>query len=97
MSVYKQMRFADGRVDSSAGEPTQIHISCFLRSHIMPNPDLLQYGSFFNVPIETYYIEDDTEVSNIPDTAPIGSIAFVNESNNFHALMKQRSGDWNVM
>ena len=63
----------------------------------MPNPDLLQYGSFFNVPIETYYIEDDTEVSNIPDTAPIGSIAFVNESNNFHALMKQRSGDWNVM
>ena len=63
----------------------------------MTDPILLQYGDYFNIPIHTYVIEDDADVSNIPADAPVGSIALVNETGNFHSLMKQSSGSWNKM
>lgn len=57
----------------------------------------ISFGNYYNVPIKVFYIESDSETSNIPSTAPVGSIALVNESNNFHCLMKNEAGEWNVM
>ena len=57
----------------------------------------ISYGNYYNVPIKVFYIESDQETSDIPETAPAGSIAFVNEENNFHCLMKNMAGNWNIM
>ena len=57
----------------------------------------ISWGNQYNVPIKVYYIEDDTEVSSIPADAPVGSIALVNEAQNFHALMKNKAGNWNTL
>ena len=61
----------------------------------MPDPILIQYGNYYNVPIHLYYIEADSDASNIPAGAPVGSMAYVNESSNFHVLMKDSSNNWN--
>lgn len=63
----------------------------------MPDPILIQYGNQYNILVQVFYIESDSEVSGIPEEVPAGSIALVNEAQNFHALMKNRAGDWNVM
>ena len=63
----------------------------------MPDPILLQYGNHYNVPVPVWYIEDDDETDDIPDTEPVGTIAEVNEANDFHFLMKNRAGNWNRM
>lgn len=63
----------------------------------MPDPILLQYGNQYNVPVPVWYIEDDSETDNIPATEPAGTIAEVNEADNFHFLMKNRAGTWNTL
>ena len=63
----------------------------------MPDPILIQYGKYYNIPIHLYYIEADSDASNIPAGAPIGSMAYVNESGNFHVLMKDSSSNWNTI
>lgn len=51
-------------------------------------------GSYYNVPIKVYYIEDDSETAIIQD-APVGSMAIVNKANDFHILMLDSNGNWN--
>ena len=58
---------------------------------------LMQYGNYPNVPAPTYYIEADTDTSTIPNDAPAGSVAIVNEASNFHILMKNSAGNWNTI
>ena len=57
---------------------------------------LIKEGNFFNVPVKVYYIEDSTDTSVLPNDAPVGSIALVNDSiNGFAVLMKDSSDSWN--
>lgn len=63
----------------------------------MPDPILLQRGNYYVVPVHTYYIESDADAANIPDDAPVGSVALVNETGNFHGLMKDSNSEWNPM
>lgn len=66
----------------------------------MPDPILLQYGNYATTPIPVYYIEADSETSDttkVPADAPVPSICMVNETGNFHCLMKQRAGTWNTL
>lgn len=90
------MCWADGRVDGSAGEPTK-HKFIISRRYKMPDPILIQYGNQYNVPVKTYYIESDSDVSSIPASEPAGTIAEVNESGNFHVLMKNKAGTWETL
>ena len=57
----------------------------------------ISWGNQYNVPTKVYYIESDLEVSDIPSDALAGSIAIVNEANNFHVLMKDSSDNWNTI
>lgn len=59
-------------------------------------PFEISAGNFYNVPVKTYYIEADTDTASLTD-APVGSIAIVNEANNFHMLMLDSSGNWNTI
>lgn len=56
---------------------------------------LLQEGNTYNVNVPTYYVESDAELANIPSSAPAGTIVQVNETNNFHMVMKRLDGSFN--
>lgn len=57
----------------------------------------IQDGNVYNVPVPTYYVESDDELSTIPANAPAGTIVEVNELDNFHAVMKMNDGTWNQL
>lgn len=57
----------------------------------------IQDGHTYNVQVPTYYVESDTEIDQIPDNAPAGTIVEVNELNNFHIKMKMENGTWNSL
>lgn len=56
---------------------------------------LIQEGNTYNVNVPTYYIESDAELSQIPSTAPAGTLVQINETGNFHIVMKQLDGNFN--
>lgn len=57
---------------------------------------LIKEGNYFNVPVKVYYTEDASDTSNLPDDAPVGSIALANDSTNgFTVLMKDSNDSWN--
>lgn len=58
---------------------------------------LIQNGNTYNVPLKTFYVESDAELSDIPTNTPAGTIAEVNESGNFHVVMKMSDGTWNEL
>lgn len=58
---------------------------------------LIIEGNTYNIPLQTYYVESDSEISQIPSDAPAGTIVEVNESGNFHVKMKMSSGEWNTL
>lgn len=69
-----------------------------LRSGADPvEPILIQWGNQYNVPVPVWYAEADSEADSIPETEPVGTIAMVNEAENFHILMKTRAGTWNTL
>ena len=57
----------------------------------------IQDGNVFNVQVPTYYVESDDELNTIPKNAPAGTIVEVNESGNFHVVMKMEDGTWNEL
>lgn len=44
-----------------------------------------------------YYIEDESELQDIPVNAPAGTIVQCNESNDFKVYMKQENGEFNEL
>ncbi len=56
---------------------------------------LIQEGSSYNIPLKTYYIEDESELENsILTDAPAGTVVEINEINNFHVKVKRSDGSW---
>ena len=45
----------------------------------------------------SYYIEDESELTNIPQDAPAGTIAECNASGGFKVFMKNEAGEWNEL
>lgn len=58
---------------------------------------LIQEGNTMNVPLKTYYVESDAEISQIPSNVPEGTLVEVNETGNFHVKMKRSDGTWNEL
>lgn len=58
---------------------------------------LIQEGNAMNVPLKTYYVESDAEISQIPSNVPEGTLVEVNETGNFHVKMKRSDGTWNEL
>ena len=44
-----------------------------------------------------YYIEDESELQDIPVNAPAGTIVQCNKSNDFKVYMKQENGEFNEL
>ena len=59
-------------------------------------PILLSQGNSYNVTFPTYYVESDEDLENIAN-APVPSIAIVNEAGNFHKVMLDSQGNWNMI
>lgn len=52
-------------------------------------------GNTFDDNIQTYYIEDSSELSSIPADAPSGTIVVQNKSGAFKIYMKTDAGTFN--
>ena len=59
--------------------------------------NLIQNGNTYNIPIKTFYVESDEEISQIPSNVPEGTLVEVNETGNFHVKMKRSDGTWNEL
>lgn len=60
----------------------------------MVKPVLLQSGESTNVPTDTYYCESDAEVAQIPQDAPVGSVAMILSAGGLVVKMKNSDGDF---
>ena len=58
---------------------------------------LNQIGNSYNIPIPTYYIELEEELTTIPNTAPPGTIVMLNKPNDFKVYMKDSDGNFNEL
>ena len=59
---------------------------------------LIKEGNHYNGPVQLYYIESASDTSDIPDTAPVGSVALVNDSTDgFSVAMKDSNDTWNTI
>ncbi len=56
---------------------------------------LITDGNVTNTPLQTYYVESDAEVNDIPADVYPGTVVEINEPGNFHAKMKLSDGAWN--
>ena len=57
-------------------------------------PKLIQSEHAYYQPIETWFCESDAEVSEIPASAPPGSIAEILTENGLAVKMKNSDGSW---
>ena len=57
----------------------------------------LMDGNVFDTPIPVYYIEDATELTDIPAEAPAGTIVECNASDGFTLYMKNSLGEFNEL
>ena len=51
----------------------------------------------YEAKMPSYYIEDESELTNIPSNAPAGTIAECNANDGFKVYMKNEAGDWNEL
>lgn len=58
---------------------------------------LIQEGNAYNVPVPTYYVESESEIADIPASAPPGTIVEINSSEGFKIKMKTSTGTWNEL
>lgn len=58
---------------------------------------LLMQGNTFDAPIPVYYIEDETELTDIPANAPAGTIVECNASTGFKLFMRNEAGEFNEL
>lgn len=54
-------------------------------------------GSTFDTNIPVYYIEEETELTDIPADAPTGTLVFCNGDEESKMYMKNSSGDFNEL
>ena len=45
----------------------------------------------------SYYIEDELELSTIPENAPVSTIVWCNADDGFTVYMKTEAGTWNEL
>ena len=55
---------------------------------------LLKEGGVQNVMTQTWLCDSESEVSNIPETAPAGSVAFILTDEGLTIQMKNNTGEW---
>lgn len=51
----------------------------------------------YEAKMPSYYIEDASELDNIPANAPAGTIAECNADDGFAVYMKNEAGEWNEL
>lgn len=51
----------------------------------------------YEAKMPSYYIEDELELSDIPNSAPAGTIAECNDTSGFKVYMKTENGTWNEL
>jgi len=51
----------------------------------------------YEAKMPSYYIEDENELTNIPQDAPAGTIAECNASGGFKVFMKNEAFEWNEL
>ena len=51
----------------------------------------------YEAKMPSYYIEDESELSDIPNGAPAGTIAECNDVSGFKVYMKTENGTWNEL
>lgn len=57
----------------------------------------LMDGNVYDTPIPTYYVESESELSNIPSEAPGGTLVQVNATTGFKVFMKMDDGTFNEL
>lgn len=55
---------------------------------------LLQKGNSSNIPSEVWLVDSAQEVSQIPNSAPSGSIVLILTNAGLQVKMKNNNGDW---
>lgn len=55
---------------------------------------LLKEGGVQNVMTQTWLCDSESEVSNIPESAPAGSVAFILTDDGLVVKMKNNEGTW---
>lgn len=58
---------------------------------------LINEGNTYNIPLQTYYIEDESELLNIPENAPAGTLVECNGTDEFKVFMKNTEGVFNEL
>lgn len=56
-------------------------------------PQLIQSGSYYNIPVEQYYVESEEDIKKI-EGAPIGSVVMILTKEGLKIKMLHSSGEW---